>query len=187
MTRHKILIPLDGSEFSEQILPTIRNFFDPEECELILLRVAPPPHGIEVTPPPVLTAAWPYTMHPPQRVEPALHPISAAQLEESVRGTLQDELLSVKYRLQEHGYEVTTVVRFGEAAREIVDFAEYAGVDLVAMVTHGRTGLMHLLLGSVAERVLRHLAKPLLLLRPVHAPVADRNTVAQFVEVGEID
>ena len=57
---------------------------------------------------------------------------------------------------------VTIEVRCGRAAREILAVAERRGTDLVVMGTHGRTGLMHLLYGSVAEHVVRKAGCPVL-------------------------
>jgi nucleotide-binding universal stress UspA family protein len=53
----------------------------------------------------------------------------------------------------------------GSPAAEIVRFANEEGVDLIVMSTHGRTGLMHLLMGSVAEAVVRHAACPVVTVR----------------------
>jgi nucleotide-binding universal stress UspA family protein len=166
MTLHKILIPLDGSAFSRQILPTINELFHPESYELILLRVAPPPQAVTDVPPLHTTGAWPHVTLPPRSEEYAQHTISLAEVEESVRSDLQDELLRQLYRLEQRGYRVTTLVRFGEPSEEIVAVADAEGVDLVAMATHGRTGFAHMLVGSVAERVLRHLTIPVMMLRP---------------------
>jgi universal stress protein A len=58
------------------------------------------------------------------------------------------------------------VVRFGSPALEIVRFAEEEGIDLVVMATHGRTGLRHILLGSVAEKVVRQSGVPVLTIKP---------------------
>lgn len=60
----------------------------------------------------------------------------------------------------------------GDPATQIVQFAEDEGVDLIVMGTHGRTGLKHLLMGSVAEHVLRHARCPVLVvrLRPAQEP-----------------
>src|SRR3954451_10003570 len=57
---------------------------------------------------------------------------------------------------------VTIEVRCGRAAREILAVSERRGTDLVVMGTHGRTGLQHLLHGSVAEHVLREAPCPVL-------------------------
>ena len=64
------------------------------------------------------------------------------------------------------GSRVTTQKAIGEPAAEIVAFARSAGVDLVVVGTHGRTGIEHALMGSVAERVVRRAHCPVLTVRP---------------------
>jgi universal stress protein A len=54
----------------------------------------------------------------------------------------------------------------GEPAAAILDAAEAGGFDLVVVATHGRTGIAHMLLGSVAERVVRRCPTPVLTVRP---------------------
>ena len=58
------------------------------------------------------------------------------------------------------------VVRQGEAYKEIVKFARQEGIDLIIIATHGRTGLVHVLMGSVAEKVVRHSPVPALTVKP---------------------
>jgi universal stress protein A len=65
--------------------------------------------------------------------------------------------------------EVTPVFRQGPAATEIVDAAKKSGADCIIIATHGRTGLSHLLFGSVAERVVRLSECPVLTVRPKKA------------------
>lgn len=60
---------------------------------------------------------------------------------------------------------VATAVIQGTPYEEILDYADEHGIDLIVMGTHGRTGLRHFLLGSVAERVIRHAPVPVLLVR----------------------
>jgi nucleotide-binding universal stress UspA family protein len=60
---------------------------------------------------------------------------------------------------------VNLVVAFGNPADEIVELADSSGAELIVMPSHGRTGLSHLVLGSVAERVTRHAHCPVLILR----------------------
>ena len=60
---------------------------------------------------------------------------------------------------------IVTTVRTGVPARTIVDYAQAAGIDVIVMGTHGRSGLAHMFLGSVAERVVRHAACPVLTVR----------------------
>jgi len=57
-------------------------------------------------------------------------------------------------------------LKLGNAAEQIIQFAEKSSVDLVAMTTHGRSGLQRWVFGSVAERILREGNTPLLLVRP---------------------
>jgi len=61
---------------------------------------------------------------------------------------------------------VCTAKSVGEPAAEILDFAKQGGFDLIVLSTHGRTGLAHALLGSVAERVVRRATIPVLTIRP---------------------
>ncbi len=64
------------------------------------------------------------------------------------------------------GVKLQPRVRFGEPAKEIIKASKDLEVDLVVMATHGRTGLRHLLAGSVAEEVVRNAACPVLTIRP---------------------
>ncbi len=61
---------------------------------------------------------------------------------------------------------VTVLIRHGKAASEIVRTAKESGIDLIVMSTHGRTGLGHVLMGSVAEKVVRHAPCPVLTIKP---------------------
>jgi len=61
---------------------------------------------------------------------------------------------------------ITLVVKKGVAAQEIRRFAEEEGIDLIVIATHGRTGLRHMLLGSVAERIVRYSGIPVLTVKP---------------------
>jgi universal stress protein A len=62
---------------------------------------------------------------------------------------------------------VTKIVRRGDPSKEIVTFAQDEKMDLIIISTHGRTGLSHVLLGSVAERVVRHSLVPVLTVKPL--------------------
>ena len=86
-------------------------------------------------------------------------------------------------RLREQAPEAASVdVVFGYAARAIVEYASRSGVDLIVMGSHGRTGIAHVLLGSVAEAVVRTAPCPVLTVRgPVKAP--DRVALPAEFEV----
>ena len=81
-------------------------------------------------------------------------------------------------RLRETGIRVDYAIEVGDAATAIVEYAREQSVDLIVMSTHGRSGLGRWVYGSVADRVLRSSAQPVLLVRassPV-PPVRPRPT-----------
>jgi nucleotide-binding universal stress UspA family protein len=81
---------------------------------------------------------------------------------------VDDELESARQSLEDAGVPVTTANATGDPAHQIVSAA--SAFDLVVMGTRGRTGLLHLLVGSVAEKVMRHCPRPVLTVR---APRSD--------------
>jgi len=167
--KKSVLIPLDGSPFSRQIVPHIRHVLDPEAYRLVLLQVAEPPAGMLGMPPPLFFSNWPLPVHAyatARDVERARHPIYASQQEHNTCAAIEAALSVEQAVLRDAGYAVSVIVRFGDPAEEIVACARDTDIDLVAMATHGRTGLRHLLMGSVAEQVLRRLAIPVMLVRP---------------------
>ena len=172
MTKSKVLIALDGSAWSREILTPIRQLLSPANHELMLLRVAELPTGIVGAPPRPVSPSWMSTMYESRRdLEYSLHPIYDSQQEANERSALEMTLLPDQLLLQHDGYSVTSLVRFGDPAEEIADQARCVNIDIVAMATHGQTGLRHLLMGSVAEQVLRDLTIPVLLIRPTdHTP-----------------
>jgi nucleotide-binding universal stress UspA family protein len=77
----------------------------------------------------------------------------------------EEYLQELEKGLLAEGFRTSVHVRYGHDAAEILEHANQDDVDLVAMSTHGRSGLGRWTLGSVAERVVRHSAKPVLLVR----------------------
>ncbi|AXG10681.1 universal stress protein [Haloplanus rubicundus] len=73
---------------------------------------------------------------------------------------------SLAARAREAGVDATVAVRTGRPHEAILDYADEAGVDLVTLGSHGRTGVERVLLGSVAERVLRAATTPVLVVGP---------------------
>jgi nucleotide-binding universal stress UspA family protein len=74
-------------------------------------------------------------------------------------------LSKIADRLIERGLSAATGVAYGEPAESIVTSARECGADLIVMSTHGRSGVPHLVLGSVAERVIRSAHCPVLAVR----------------------
>jgi universal stress protein A len=79
---------------------------------------------------------------------------------------VSEQELATLEREQLSDIEHEVVLRFGHPTEEIVKAEHEFGIDLVVMATHGRTGLTHLVLGSVAEHVVRESVCPVLTLRP---------------------
>ena len=96
-----------------------------------------------------------------------------------VRDLLANETAALdKFLADKLGYDLNLVevrkrVEFGAATPNIVEMAEREGVDMIIMATHGRTGLDHMLLGSVAEKVVARAGCPVLVI-----PATDRKKAA---------
>jgi nucleotide-binding universal stress UspA family protein len=134
----RILVPLDGSSLAEAVLPQVQELAKALGAELFLVRAA--------------------VAH----VFPGADP---SEEEIDVVRKAEEYVTEVAGRLRDAGIPIHTAVRYGEAAEEILEHIRDNAVDLVAMSTHGRSGLSRLVLGSVAEQVVRHAPVPVLLMR----------------------
>ena len=141
--RRRILIPLDGSRRATAALPYAVAVACATGARISLLAVVEPLH---------LRTGLP----------------SAASLEDDGRHVAVSSayLESVATPLRAQGLAVTTVVRHGNPAGEILADSEEEECSLVVMGTHGRTGLARLRMGSVAQHVLRHAIIPTLVVPP---------------------
>ncbi len=168
VNKRKVLIPLDGSDFCREILPQIRHLFAPDQFQLHLMHVADNPGGRVATP--ATVASLTFTDVPQYKSSDdavrSHHPIFASQERDSLAALWQDELRQDVRSLEKDGYEVIQQVRFGEAGEEIIRYVGTAKIDMIAMTTHGRTGLRRILFGSVAEQVARTSPVPVMMLRP---------------------
>lgn len=164
MSKLKVLVPLDRTDYSLNILPQIEKVIPPSDTTLILFHVAKPQTGIG-TGIPVYEADNP--MHnQPKIVGQLPHPIYADQLEYDIRSRVEQSLQLQGRPLTRKGYQVETQVYFGQPAAEILQVIEDEQVDLIAMTTHAREGVKRLFSGSVAEKVLHQVNIPILLLHP---------------------
>lgn len=156
-----IVVPLDGSELAEQVLPYVKDLVRNRAVTIHPISVAP-------LTAPVATSA-PVRMYPlvMSRADLELH----AQERDRIEQELQNYLHGIALSLAHGQVRVHEEVRFGEPAEEIIALAEEIPADLIAMCTHGRTGLARWAYGSVAEKVMRHAPCPILLVRakPGHA------------------
>lgn len=140
-----LLVPLDGSTLAEGALPRATELALASGARVLLLRA---------------TLAHTY---------PGGDPI-AAQI--TVIKEAETYLADVAGRMRALGVkDVQTSVWYGAPAPAIVDATAFNHVDLIVMMSHGRSGLGRLVMGSVAESVLRGTTTPILLLRESGAPV----------------
>ncbi len=150
----RALVPLDGSEIAETIIPFLIEIAGPLDMSVVLLRVLEPQPAVAVDG-------------------------SSAALLEDVEARLKDAseyLAPLAVGLRARGIDVECLVRHGQPVSDkILAVAHEAGADLIAMTTHGRTGLGRLLFGSVAEAVLREAHIPVFLLRQTEAEMAKRQ------------
>jgi nucleotide-binding universal stress UspA family protein len=139
----KILAPLDGSELAERALEHIKIVTEGSRAsKVVLLQVIP----------------WP--AHPAHTLSDELIRSEGEKAEAGAR----DYLTRVADSLKADGIAVETDIVHGGPAEEILDYATQNKVDLIVMSTHGRSGVSRWVFGSVAERVLRHSATPVLVI-----------------------
>lgn len=150
MKKNNVLIPVDGADFSLQVLPYLRRFLNPAENRLILLHVEREPEPVHI--------------HQPGFEDIDIY---VDESEAALRNSFADELLPTIRALEKISFEVITDVEFGTPIAELESYIAQHEVDLVAMATHGRTGLNRIIRGSVAEHLLHHVDVPVLLFHPV--------------------
>ena len=144
---NKALVPLDGSKESEASIPYIEELASKLKAEVVLFQVLEPTHYIYAGG--AGTAKIPYT-------EKEMAPLKASA---------GDYLKKVAGGLEGKGITTRSEVRVGTAAEEIIKLADELYVDMVAMSTHGRSGLSRWTFGSVADKILHAGNTPLLLVR----------------------
>lgn len=151
--RPRLLVPLDGTEFAETVIPHVKRLAHNLNAEVTLLHVVEPPSLADDL---LLT-------------QPVVPPQNALVDEQEARTYLRDWT----ERLRLERVAATNVVREGHPADAILKESEAAGTRLIVMATHSRTGLRQALFGSVAMEVLRRAVLPLVLFNPAHAVSAD--------------
>jgi nucleotide-binding universal stress UspA family protein len=137
----QILVPVDFSDHSEKALKYGGKFAEQFGSTLTLLHVIQPV---------VYPADFGY---PPTVLE---------SMDEAVRRQIEERLQGLAANL---GHNARTLLRTGQPYFEIAAAARELEVDLIIIATHGHTGLKHVLLGSTAERVVRHAPCPVLTVR----------------------
>jgi len=145
-----VLVPLDGSKRAESVLPYVEELVKQiglDKIEVVLLRVCEPPK---------VSSDYPSSM-----------PLSWEEHVE--REQIGCKLVTGPYlaevgkRLKDAGFRVQTEIPLGKAAKEIIKYAEKNESSLIAMSTHGRSGISRWAYGSIAEKVMLGTLTPVLM------------------------
>lgn len=158
----KILVPLDGSPLAASVLPVVAEVAAKADAIVVLLRAMPEPNEEAATTNSIQMLRS-ITGGQTEGINGGTPDPYATQLEREREGA-QSSLDLAAADLQRSGIKVETVVEFGSAAETILRVAANQQADLVAMGTHGRSGLQRFLLGSVADRIVRYCEAPVLLM-----------------------
>ncbi len=144
MMFRRILCPVDFSEFTDDILEYAVDIVGKYNSELHLIHVIPN-----------LNYFTPY--------ESFFTPENLVVVEKNMETEVNKDFDALIAKLN---LPVKKVVRNGTAFVEIIDYVKTESIDLVILGTHGRSGLEHVLIGSVAEKVVRKSPCPVLTIRP---------------------
>jgi nucleotide-binding universal stress UspA family protein len=146
---NSILVPVDFSQCSFQALKYAIDFAERVAARLIVFHVVH--FGYAFT-------ADGYAMY------------DLSALKDTARKNAERQMAKFVRLAKFRGVKFETVVNDGPPISEICDFAEQRDVDLIITATHGRTGFKHLLIGSVAEQMVRYARRPVLVV-PSHPEV----------------
>jgi nucleotide-binding universal stress UspA family protein len=143
-----IVVPLDGSELAEGVLPAVEELAKNLDLEVTLLGVYGVPYG---------GSSAGEGFYSPTRIETFIAGLRAETIEylEKKAAELRGKGLD----------KVTFLAKEGLAADEIISTARRTSDNLIAMCTHGRTGVTRWMMGSVTETVVRHSGDPVLVVR----------------------
>jgi nucleotide-binding universal stress UspA family protein len=142
-----ILVPLDGSKRAEAILPHAEELALQSQARLVLLEVVEPPYGAMET--------------------AGMAPVLDESLYQALLSEAEAYLADVQEALRKKGIEAKTRVVVGPIVGQIMDTARQEQADVIAMASHGRTGLKRVFYGSVAAGVLHIVDRPLFLVRSI--------------------
>lgn len=144
----KVLCPIDFSDFSYDALEAALSLCSQFHATLILVHVIMPVPVVPVT-----VRGYEFTGFNLALYQDEL---------KTQHSQLLDDLISERVPAD---IQVKSIILQGNEADEIVKCADDEDVDLIVISTHGRTGLKRMLLGSVAEKVMRHTLHPVLMIR----------------------
>jgi len=154
---NKILVPLDGSKISEEVLPVAQTLAEMNHSEIILSRVV----------------EYPYSLYPECYEYPPSDPDTLSRINQK-KSALSYEveacLKQIGTAMQKSGIKVTADICDGPVVESILASIDRLQVDLVVLATHSENGNDQGTIGAVANRVLRESPVPVILVRPSSSP-----------------
>jgi nucleotide-binding universal stress UspA family protein len=142
----RVIVPLDGSPLAEEVLPWVRELAGRLFLEVRLIRV-------------VTIPTWPYSGDDGP-------PLDTTAIEEELESEAAQYLETIGHRLQKNGVKTECTVLRGTPEAKIIEFSQGVEESMMALSTHGRSGLGRVLIGSVADKVIRSLEVPVMVVRP---------------------
>jgi len=149
----KIMVPLDGSELAECILPHVEVFIASSQVNtIVLVRVVDSgPTGF-------------------RSVAPGIEDLGTIianlkRYDEERKSSAESYLTEVAGRLKAEGVKLQTAVLRGKVADSLIDYSETNDIDLIIIATHGRSGVSRWVRGSIADRILQTSKVPVLMVR----------------------
>ena len=145
----KLLVPLDGTELSEGVLPYVSRLAESLDAQILVLSVIEPSSG----------------------VRPGTYFFGSPEALDSSETRVETDHQEIVRRLANEGVRAQSIVVAGYSAETIVRVAEREGCDLIAMATHGRRMLGRVFQGGVTDEVVRSSPVPVLAINP---PIVER-------------
>jgi nucleotide-binding universal stress UspA family protein len=159
-TLSRVLVPVDFSSCSRAALEYASFLASRLSATVDVLHVWEPPHYV--------------------RPDVLLHPHGEAQqtLQQFARSNAGREMEWFLGNVESHGVKVKGRLEFGNPYHVILEISSSGAYDLIVMGTHGRTGLSHLLLGSIAEKIVRRASCPVITIRSSEQEPAEKGAAA---------
>jgi nucleotide-binding universal stress UspA family protein len=166
----RILVPLDGSKQSEEVLPWVRMLAEVNKAEIVLLRIA----------------EYPYTLYSMCYEYPPSDPDLAKTIQTKkkiIYREVKDYLERIASTLATAGVKVTAEVCDGPVVEAILASTERLRIDLIALSTGGQSGGTQWVMGAIAHRVLHEAPVPVILMRPRSRSFIPRPSLENRVSV----
>jgi nucleotide-binding universal stress UspA family protein len=140
----RILVPLDGSKMSENSLKTVEPLADGLDAEVVLFQAVEPVRYV-----PSLDTVAPNVVMPSDG---------------EIKTSAAKYLATIEEPVKKRGIKTSSLVAISSPADAIIDYAESGNIDIIAMTTHGFSGIKRWVFGSITEKILQAASRPVLVI-----------------------